>query len=764
MSRDIIENNVIFAPHFLNLHPPSFLPPLHGSRCARIYTSRASTRTCTRLTCIRECSSAQLNVLLSYITRFYGNLLVTLSKTFGLESYSVLDHAGPAVRLQLAKGAAIDTATMATRVMFQCLICLGDLSRYCITFGEQSKGEKEGWFADAAQYYRQASRLIYKDGSPHNQLAVLACMRTPINKLDVIFHYCCSMATSSPSGSTAANIRTFFQKHRLRQFPIPAEPASLRTDVAKLQQARMATAQHFCAGFVALYDLLWTDDAALESMSFETASSLLLDHFDRVLTATWLGSADGIDADIDTNGMFSTVQLQKIMAISICTVTTLQQQQQQQQQGQGQGQVHAGAGGMTLDRALFITLRMLSQLMVWLSQAANHEHGNINFDNYIAAVRVSLQWLHDKAMLHCIFEMRQTAGSTQMLWAAIAVFLNSGPEITQEQQEQREQLQQQKRSSAEPGLAEAAQPEDYDFRGFTSLDCGRVHIDFAMPLPPTSTAGTAETAGMPSLRTRQAFALARTLARRPNSGAPLGMDGRTAKPVAIDRSLLLPFFLGSIVGSSGIDDTIVDAGGRGASGAKTGSAPSARANRPPSDKERFMMAMAQQRMQEQVHSLTSSVAAAATTQPALPPFVCIDTKTSIHHLRLIQELISMQRFVVIVPLAVISGLDDLKKGNSRENKGAREATRWLERAFKQGEPNLRAQLRDESADLPVEPAADTPSDSLRILSCCMHFGYHESGRGGMVTLLTNESRLGTLACDAGIRTDRIETFVKLARF
>ena len=674
--------------------------------------------------------------------RFYGSLLVGLSTTFGLESYSVLDHASSAVRPHHTKGVAVDVATMATRVMFQCLVCLGDLSRYCITYGEQSEGEKEGRFAEAAQYYRQASRLIYEDGTPHNQLAVLECLRTPINKMDVIFHYCCSMATSSPSASTCANIRTFFQKHRLRQFPIPAEPACFRTDIAKLQQGRLATAQYFCAGFVALYDLLWTDDAVLESMSFEAASNLLLDHFDRVLTATWLGSVEGVAADINTNGMFSTFQLQKIVAISICTVTTLHRQQHQQPE-----QANARAGGKTLDWALFLTLRMLSQLMVWLVQAANHEHGNINFDNYVAAVRLALQWLHDTEMLHCIFEMRQTAGSTQMLWAAIGTLLNSGPQSVPEQQ---------RPASTRD---EVAQPEDVEFRGFAPLDCGRARIDFSMALPPVSAAGTA---GASSSRTLQAFALARRLARRPNSGIQLDDGGHTTEPVAIDSALILPHFWG---GSSGGNNDVrsISAGGRSANGGEIGTTPSMSANGPSSDKERFMKAMAQQRLQEQVHSLASSVAAAANTLHALPPFVCIDTKTSVYHLRLIQTLIKMQRFVVIVPLAVISGLDDLKKGNSRENKGAREATRWLERAFKQGEPNLRAQLRDESSDLPAAPAADTPGEVLRILSCCMHFQYHESGRAGMVTLLTNDPRLATLACDAGIRTDRIEMFVKLAK-
>ena len=35
-------------------------------------------------------------------------------------------------------------------------------------------------------------------------------------------------------------------------------------------------------------------------------------------------------------------------------------------------------------------------------------------------------------------------------------------------------------------------------------------------------------------------------------------------------------------------------------------------------------------------------------------------------------------FILVIPLAVIGGLDELKKGNDRANRGAREATRYIE--------------------------------------------------------------------------------------
>lgn len=50
---------------------------------------------------------------------FYGNMLLRLSKTFGLDSAGVLDHA-PANKPHTLKGAAADITGMAIQTMFHC--------------------------------------------------------------------------------------------------------------------------------------------------------------------------------------------------------------------------------------------------------------------------------------------------------------------------------------------------------------------------------------------------------------------------------------------------------------------------------------------------------------------------------------------------------------------------------------------------------------------------------------------------------------------
>lgn len=48
------------------------------------------------------------------------------------------------------------------------------------------------------------------------------------------------------------------------------------------------------------------------------------------------------------------------------------------------------------------------------------------------------------------------------------------------------------------------------------------------------------------------------------------------------------------------------------------------------------------------------------------------------HTPSLMQLIGSEQFVVVVPEAVIKGLDALKHGTLRVNKGARDAIRYLE--------------------------------------------------------------------------------------
>ena len=173
--------------------------------------------------------------------------------------------------------------------------------------------------------------------------------------------------------------------------------------------------------------------------------------------------------------------------------------------------------------------------------------------------------------------------------------------------------------------------------------------------------------------------------------------------------------------------------------------------------------MAQQRLQAEVHTLENALATGPAGRSALSPFLVLDAACYTSSLHIIRQLLGSKRFVIVVPLAVISTLDVLKKGNDKTNKAAREATRFLEQAFKRGDTRLRAQQRDESAEPPFEPDAGTPSETLRILSCCMHFAYQVCERVDMVTLLSKDRALRDMAQRAGILAEAINSFAGKAR-
>ena len=216
-----------------------------------------------------------------------------------------------------------------------------------------------------------------------------------------------------------------------------------------------------------------------------------------------------------------------------------------------------------------------------------------------------------------------------------------------------------------------------------------------------------------------------------------GVDGTARQPV-LDKGFVLPTAgQGAGVGCNGKADAL--------------------------KRERVMRAMAQQRLQSEVHTLENALATGPTGPSALSPFLVMDTACYTSSLHTVKQLLASKRFVIVVPLAVIGTLDDLKKGNDKMNKAAREATRFLEQAFKQGDTRLRAQQRDESAEPPFEPDAGTPSDTLRILSCCMHFAYHICERVDMVTLLSKDRALRDMAQRAGILAEAINSFAGKTR-
>ncbi|XP_011694776.1 PREDICTED: protein SMG5 [Wasmannia auropunctata] len=143
------------------------------------------------------------------------------------------------------------------------------------------------------------------------------------------------------------------------------------------------------------------------------------------------------------------------------------------------------------------------------------------------------------------------------------------------------------------------------------------------------------------------------------------------------------------------------------------------------------------------------------------------------HTPALKRLVYAKKFVVVIPVAVISALDEVKRVSAQ----AREATRWLENQLRRGSRFLRAQKPHERLALPLIKGPK-PKDKeawlfFQIIECCHYLtqqakvGFTGDGELPVVTLLTgcepDDTKTLTfspdgLARSAGVNLEHIELF------
>ncbi|KRT78356.1 hypothetical protein AMK59_6526 [Oryctes borbonicus] len=154
---------------------------------------------------------------------------------------------------------------------------------------------------------------------------------------------------------------------------------------------------------------------------------------------------------------------------------------------------------------------------------------------------------------------------------------------------------------------------------------------------------------------------------------------------------------------------------------------------------------------------------------ALSPYLVIDADSLILYTPMVKQLVYSRKFIVLVPSAVVSALDDLK----RERLEARDAIRWLESQFHQGNRFFRAQRPQERLPIPyIKYPKKKDKDTLiyiQIIECCHYLAQQQKGASNLVTLLlgnasvlnNNESKdfsyVG-LAQSAGVNLELIADF------
>ncbi|KAJ7339642.1 Protein smg5 [Desmophyllum pertusum] len=145
---------------------------------------------------------------------------------------------------------------------------------------------------------------------------------------------------------------------------------------------------------------------------------------------------------------------------------------------------------------------------------------------------------------------------------------------------------------------------------------------------------------------------------------------------------------------------------------------------------RVMKVMAQQLLQSEVAELENTLNTAPSDGTV---YLVPDAMALCSQLHLVRRLLTSEKLVIVIPIQVISALDELKKYDS----GAREATKFLEQEFKKGNRWIRAQKDNETLDGGRRRGRYEDVALWRfnqIINCC-RFLVSQTGNG-LVTLLT----------------------------
>lgn len=148
---------------------------------------------------------------------------------------------------------------------------------------------------------------------------------------------------------------------------------------------------------------------------------------------------------------------------------------------------------------------------------------------------------------------------------------------------------------------------------------------------------------------------------------------------------------------------------------------------------------------------------------SLPMCIIIDTDALINYSLIIKKLVNSTKFIVIVPAIVISALDEQKK----LSKEVRLTIRWLEFQLQEGNCNLKSQGIHESLPIKLNGPPKLSKEICNfkhILECCNYFTEEYGENTGLVTLITGSddlmesAELMEMAKSVKINIEHIKTF------
>eukprot|EP00037_Helgoeca_nana_P020453 m.203200 g.203200 ORF g.203200 m.203200 type:complete len:823 (-) comp25263_c1_seq1:56-2524(-) len=628
-----------------------------------------------------------------------------------------------------------DNAAAVTAMAQRIFISMGDIARYQALL-LPAAGHGRGvavrvrlrWSLSAS-LYRRASELNPHDGTPYNQLGVLASSMPddPYAEVRAVSHYFQSLTSATPCPTTAANLEALLRRQPRRSSSATIPPIA---NVPAAWKQLPELGRHFSAGLLKLYDTL-QNKGDLEWTTSTTAAVTLesiVDLFRWVLQASWLHlalvtannavvhSAAGQAADAARLGPSEILHI-------LFTTSVLASKL-------------SGPAGSVRHAAFADTVhtRIITEFAAFLAQlVAEHDRSGLGravCGPYIAPFKVALDLLaaNPNPETH-------SADARPHMWNSIALALNAVVALPA--------------SRVQPSAV--ALPEDVELRGLGSLRHLHASLDFA---PHARAAGLSNENG-----NRAAVIRKRGLQLAASLNAGLRVDPVTDSFVVqmCDATgkvgVVTPALSPQMVLSADVFDDrkfkahgtrLVDEGmGRHdyhplnqLSGAPDGQASS---NRP----GRRMPA----------------------APPVIPTTVVVDTECLLGGLQTIEQMVASQKFNIVVPMAVYGALESRARENATGRKArVAEGIRFLESvgALPSGAGDgdatppkntaVRLQLRDESADLLVPAPSTALSEHVRLVSCCTYFAESTRNRPDRVVLLSSDAPLVKLARSAGIVT------------
>lgn len=175
---------------------------------------------------------------------FYHHLLSKLQCEFDVDVKDYIDFAVLLENKEVTSEVNVEYAQWAKEAIYQCLVYLGDLSRYKLEI-------YPNWEPTLAiRYYLQASSYRPECGMPHNQMGMLSMNQNHF--LDSVYHYMRCLACKIPFEGTTNNLVALFEKNSKFIEELPKDNIN---DDCIIELSRSENIKRFLARFLLLIDI-----------------------------------------------------------------------------------------------------------------------------------------------------------------------------------------------------------------------------------------------------------------------------------------------------------------------------------------------------------------------------------------------------------------------------------------------------------------------------------------------------------------------------